>query len=404
MAKKLFSQVEEHFDWETPENFHHRCFLEALEKMEHKGKTQDDLKDVTNWNEAYISLVKSFLKAQQKPLLGKNPHEADKAGQGISAWTKTLNLLMSPWTRLLEQILVNQSKGKVHILSQMSDKQVMCILEQHAQDGERFVDNDWTKFDSNQNNLTREILRRALMKIGCPSILLEPFIEQLESRNICCEQSSLVVNDKKDSGAPHTLVDNCLFNLAICLDLIEDFEHLYIKGDDSLARGRDVRFDSKKMEQYHKTCGYQFKPNKHTSGNFVSFLINQNGVALDLPRICAKVTSRAYTNIEDYHNYCDAIAGTLKDIDMQAGANMCNVNALYYDGSTRTSHKSDTLLSFLRRFSGREIPFSELSCHEAIFYKTDAPSLRHTTIYKKKSGVFKRAAKSTLCTILGTAL
>ncbi|UBK24595.1 non-structural polyprotein [Microbat bastrovirus] len=400
LAEKLFEQVEEEFEWVIPHNFHHTCFLEAIEKMNAKGKNLDNLRDVKDWNEAYVNLVKSFLKAQQKPMMGKNPHTADKAGQGISAWDKTLNLIMSPWTRLLEQILVNKSKGRVHILSQMSDLQVMAILENHSKDGERFVDNDWTKFDSNQNNLTRQILKLALEKIGCPSFLIEAFMEQLTSRRICCEQSSLVVNDKKDSGAPHTLVDNCLFNLAICLDLIEDFEHLYIKGDDSLARGTNVRFDHKRMSDYITKCGYVFKPNMHTSGSFVSFLINQNGVALDLPRIAAKVTSRAYTNIEDYHNYCDAIAGTLKNIDMQAGANMCVVNALCYDGSSRTSGRFDVLLSFLFRFSNREIPFNELSCHEAIFYKTDCTnSIRHTTIYKK-NGFFKRAKNATVQTLI----
>jgi len=333
-------------------------------------------------------------------MLGKDPLQANKAGQGISAWDKTLNLLMSPWTRLLEQILVNQSKGRVHILSQMSDHMVMSILEKHSEDGERFIGNDWTQFDSNQNNLTRQILRLALVRIGCPEILLEPFIEQITSRRICCEQSSLNVNDKKDSGAPHTLIDNCLFNLAICLDLMTDFEHLYIKGDDSLARGRKVRFDHSRMNDYIDKCGYVFKPEKHTSGSFVSFLINQNGVALDLPRICAKVTSRAYTNIEDYHNYCDAIAGTLKTVDMQAGVNMCRINALYYDGSTRTDGNFDILLSFLFRFSRREISFNELTCQEAIFYKTDASrSLRHTTI-SKKQGFFKRAKHAALTTVL----
>ena len=400
LASKLFAQVEDEFEWQVPDNFHHTCFLDALKKMQSKGKTMDDLKDVKNWSDAYANLVKSFLKAQQKPMLGKDPLQANKAGQGISAWDKTLNLLMSPWTRLLEQILVNQSKGRVHILSQMSDHMVMSILEKHSEDGERFIGNDWTQFDSNQNNLTRQLLRLALIRIGCPEILLEAFIEQITSRRICCEQSSLNVNDKKDSGAPHTLIDNCLFNLAICLDLMTDFEHLYIKGDDSLARGRHVRFDHSRMNDYIDKCGYVFKPEKHTSGSFVSFLINQNGVALDLPRICAKVTSRAYTNIEDYHNYCDAIAGTLKTIDMQAGANMCRINALYYDGSTRTDSNFDVLLSFLFRFSRREISFNELTCHEAIFYKTDATrSLRHTTI-SKKQGFFKRAKHAALTTVL----
>nr|QZZ63399.1 hypothetical protein [Nelson Astrovirus-like 1] len=396
LADQLFEKVYDEFDWKVSEKHHHRCFLEAIEKMQQRGHDIEKLKDIDNWHDQYVNLVKSFLKAQQKPCLGKDPHTVDKAGQGISAWDKTLNLLMSPWTRLLEQVLVNQSNGRVRILSQMSDLQVQAIIEKDTVEGERFIDNDWTQFDSNQNNLTREILNRAMKQIGCPDILLEPFMEQLKTRRICAEQSSLIVNDKKDSGAPHTLIDNCLFNLAICLDLMVDFNHLYIKGDDSMARGQNVRFDHERMAKYIKKCGYKFKPNEHTSGSFVSFLVNQQGVALDLPRICAKITSRAYTNPKDFVDYQDAISGQLKPIDLQAGANMCKVNALFYDNTTDSESRFDILLSFILRFARREISFNELTQHECIFYKTDAPShLNHTNIpiKKKKNKVASCAAR-----------
>lgn len=389
LANKLFGKVRDEFNWHVPENFHHTCFLEAVEKMQLRGHDMEKLRDIpaSDWNDRYANLVKSFLKAQQKPCPGKEPHMMDKAGQGISAWDKTLNILMSPWTRLLEQVLVNQSKGRVKILSQKSDFEVQTILEQDSTEGERFGDNDWTQFDSNQNNLTRAILRLALIEIGCPDFLLEVFMDQLISRRICCEVLSLIVNDKKDSGAPHTLIDNCLFNLAICLDIMKDFLHLYIKGDDSLARGPNFSFDHERMAQYIKKCGYKFKPNQHSSGSFVSFLVNQQGIAFDLPRICAKVTSRAYTNAEDFSNYQEAVGAQLKHIDMQAGVNMCKVNALFYDETTRSANRFDVLLSFLLRFGRKEISFNELSAHEAIFYKTDAPNmnLRQTHIRVKRS-------------------
>jgi len=95
LADDLFSKVESEFDWKIPENFHHRCFLEAIEKMQTRGHDMDKIKDVDNWHDRYVNLVKSFLKAQQKPCLGKDPHSVDKAGQGISAWDKTLNVLMA---------------------------------------------------------------------------------------------------------------------------------------------------------------------------------------------------------------------------------------------------------------------------------------------------------------------
>lgn len=386
LADELFAKVESHFNWNLPNNAHHQCFLEAIEKMAERGHDITKLKEINGWTDQSANLVKSFLKAQQKPMLGKDPLEADKAGQGISAWDKTLNLIMAPWTRLLEQVLVNQSLGTVRILSQMSDTQVMAILESDRVEGERYIDNDWTKFDSNQNNLTREILRRALLRIGTPPVILDYFLNQLKKRRICAAQSSLVVNDKKDSGAPHTLIDNCLFNLAICLDVMQYFDKLYIKGDDSLARGPNVSFNLDRLNHYNKKCGFQFKPNSSAVGQFVSFLVSPRGVALDLARITAKVTSRAYTNKEDYDNYAKALAGTLKPINVDTGCNMCVVNSLYHHQNTRVTPDFDVLLSFLLRFSRSEIPFSELTCHEAIFYKASpSTSLFHTQVHKHRS-------------------
>nr|UQB75993.1 ORF1 [Flumine Bastrovirus 3] len=402
LSDRLFKNLADEFDWNLPENFHHQTFLEAIEKMTQRGHDMTDIKESVDWQEGYVNIVKSFLKAQQKPCLGKDPHSADKAGQGISAWDKTLNTLMSPWTRALEQVLVNQSHGRIRVMSQMTDLQVMAILEQDGQADDKFLDNDWTQFDSNQNNLTRAILLKALKEIGCPPVLLGHFEEQLKSRRICTAQSSLQVNDKKDSGAPHTLVDNCLFNLAICMDLMDGYRHLYIKGDDSLARGPDVSFNTEKMKYYVNTCGYKFKPNAAKSGQFVSFLVNTQGVALDLPRVTAKVLSRCYTDKDDFIKYQEAIFATMMHIKLESGVNMCKVNSLHYTDSVRCESEFDVLISFLYRFARKEIPFSELYQSEAIYHRTDAPVSSSKTLVpiKVKQSKTLRTAKTFMTKVI----
>jgi hypothetical protein len=402
LAARLFKNLEEEFNWDLPENFWHQTYLEAVQKMQQRGHDLSDLKPSTDWQENYVCLVKSFLKAQQKPCLGKDPHSANKAGQGISAWDKTLNYLMSPWTRGIEQVLVNQSTGRVRVMSQMTDQEVMAILEGDVRPGDKSIDNDWEKFDSNQNNLAQAIHDKALQRIGCPDVIRQRFLLQQKKRTICTDQSSLEVNDKKDSGGPHTLEDNCLFNTSICLDLMDGFHHLYIKGDDSLALGPDVVFNNENMKFYISKCGYQFKPNASSSGQFVSFIVNTQGVALDLPRIAAKVLSRAYTDAEDFAKYQEAVAGTLLPIRLESGVNMCKVNSLHYTGSTRCEAEFDVLLSFLFRFSRKEIPFSETYESEAIYYRTDGPtaSIRKAEPNKIRQSHKKRIVSSIMRAVL----
>lgn len=374
LADRLFDRLADEFDWSLPENTHHAMFLQAVEKMQARGQDLGRLTEGVDWKEKYVNLVKSFLKDQQKPMMGKDPHTADKAGQGISAWEKTLNLIAAPWARALEQVLVNQSKGNCRVMSQLTDKAVMAILEQESLPGDKYLDNDWTKFDSNQNDLARGILARGLRKIGCPELLISRVMDQMKSRRVVTNTSSLTVSDKLDSGSPFTLINNCMFNLAICLDLMKGFRKLYIKGDDSLAIGQDLEFDVKNMDYYIKNCGFQFKPNASQSGQFVSFLLNRQGVGLDLPRICAKVLSRSYKNVEEFVEYQGAIQAQLIGLDLYSGVNTTKVNAFHYDGNVRTEPDFDVLLSFLFRFARGEIPFTELYESEAIHYKTDAPA------------------------------
>jgi hypothetical protein len=354
-AKRLFNPMLEMFDFQVTKADRDQCFLEAIEKFQERGHDMSKLIDADGWTDRNIHKVKNHLKAQQKPYTDADPLSKDKAGQGISAWNKSLNFEMTAYTRLLELVLTKKARGKIIIATGRPDEEIMSLIEQKIKPGDRFAENDWTEFDSSQNNVTRQILRQALQNVGCPSDLLKNFMAMLEQRTICDEFLTIGVNDKKDSGAPHTLVDNCLFNMCICHDIIKDYETLWIKGDDSMASGPYVRFDEVTMKEMGKNQGFKLKPKTGDSASFVSFLVNRAGVAYDLPRLTAKITTRNYTDKEDFNNYRDAMGVTLRNIKETAGLNMLNVNALHY---RMNQSDMDVLFSFIKRFSTGEIPFS----------------------------------------------
>ena len=370
-AKELFAKLEVEFDWGIGPDLKATCFAEACQKFDQRGHTEDELKDVVDWNDQGIGLVKAFLKTQQKNSPSNDPLTRNKAGQVISAWSKSLNFLINTYTRMLEKVLVGQTHGRVRIMTGVPDKTIMAILEQDGNPTDRFVENDWSEFDSSQNSVNRQVLMLALGKIGCPRQLRKLFERQLEERRICSSALSLTVHDKKDSGAPHTLIDNCLVNMSVLLTIIQNADKIYIKGDDSLARGRDVQFDTKHIRKLTKECNWRFKPDAGHSGNFVSFLVNKQGCALDLTRVASKVLSRCYTNKEDWDNYREAVGVTIKDLRMDAAINTIRVNSYHYTSSLDKESHFDTLLSFLIRFSTGEIPFSETKEYEAMTYITD---------------------------------
>jgi hypothetical protein len=155
------------------------------------------------------------------------------------------------------------------------------------------------------------------------------------------------------------------------MDIMKDYRKLYIKGDDSLARGRDVSFDMEKLKEYASECSWKFKPASGPSGNFVSFIINKQGCAFDLPRIAGKVLTRGYLNKADYDTYRDAIGVTFKDVGLGAGIQMARINSFHYNGSVNNTADFDSLLSFLHIFARGEIPFTRTIKMLALTYITD---------------------------------
>nr|USM11153.1 MAG: non-structural polyprotein [Avian associated bastrovirus 2] len=370
-AQHLYDLLVPEFSWHVPDDLKHQTFLEALDRMNARGQEMDVLKDATDWTDHKVNIVKSFLKSQQKPMGGKDALLVDKAGQGIAAWEKTLNLMMTCYVRTIEHVMTNQSIGKVYITSQLDDKTTMAKLEKENEPGDEYLANDWTQFDSNQNNASRMLYSKLLALVGCPPDLIEAWNQHSTKRKVACAELTLNVTEKLDSGAPNTFSKNCAFNAAICLDVMKNIRVLYIKGDDSLARGRGVEFDKKKMKKYGTECGYKFKPEKTFSGEYISFIVNNQGVAFDLIRVASKILSRAYEDRKDFENYQTAIRSQFGSLTICEAANMCKINSLHYSGTTRDEHTFDSLYSFILDFGLEKIKFSELVESEYIHLRSE---------------------------------
>lgn len=376
-AARLAAKVIDEFNWEVSPDFEQSTFFDAVQKMHERGQNANNISENTDWRGEHVNMCKSHLKDQQKPVIGKDPLTTGKLGQAIVAWDKTLNLMVAPWVRKAEQVLYKQSKGRVRLLNGLREDEVISIMEAETIPGESYIDNDWTEFDSNQNNLTRALFAKIMEKVGMPEMLLEQFKDQMKRRKVVSSNLLLWVNDKLDSGAPQTLGNNCLYNLAVCLDIMVNITKLYIKGDDSLARGVGLGWDMEQIAWYEKNCGAKLKPG--ASGTFVSFLVTEHGVAYDLIRIAAKILSRFYINQEDFLSYQVSIAGQFSKLSNSEGMNMTKVNAVYHDKCSQSIMDFDALLSFINRFARGEIKFSELVEGEAFHRKTEAvlPSFTH---------------------------
>lgn len=140
------------------------------------------------------------------------------------------------------------------------------------------------------------------------------------------------------------------------------------------------------MKKYGTECGYRFKPEKSFSGEYISFLVNNQGVAFDLIRVSSKILSRSYEDKKDFENYQTAIRTQFGTLTLHEAANMCKINSLHHVGNTRDEQAFDELYSFIVDFGTGKIKFSELVESEYIHLRSEGKHATET-IAKKKSTI-----------------
>ena len=376
-AKILFDALSNYVDYQVRPEWRETVYMEAIEKFQARGHDLDDLKDIDCWTDQGAHKVSFNIKTQQKPCLGKDPTTTNKAGQGIAAWQKTLNFTMIVWTRMLEKTFMEAADSKFHFISKYTDDEIMGLL-QSITEGKTydFLEGDWTEFDSSQNNVEHELLMMQLEAIGCPAELRDLFMQMMLKRGVHCPFASLQVQSKKDSGRVDTLIGNTSFNAGVMLTLVdlETIDHVLFKGDDSLMLGHNIQLNTARVEELESNCGFKLKLGIRKTSEFVSFIVNQNGVALNFARLAAKVATRSYRNIEDFSDYRKAIGATLLPCrNTYVASNMVRTNAAHFNVN---EEQIDMLLSFLVSFARGYIKFSHTTAFENMTLTLDVTSAR----------------------------
>lgn len=352
-ADRLVRTIGEWVELSAEEGWAEEVFAEAIEKFQGKGHDLTELETKDGWDDMNDKLVKYLLKAQQKPDLSRNVIHRDKDGQGIAAWSKTLNFTMIVWTRLLEKVLMCKAKRGFHFICKYTDEEVLALLDkisvEAAEENLEFFEGDWTEWDSSLNSTEHLFFCKLLKKIGCPDVLWKQYYDMMCKRTVISDTATVVVKNKKDSGRVDTLVGNTAYNAAVILSFFDkkSIKHAMFKGDDSLLVGKRMQMNIPRVEYYEKDAGMKLKPALHRSGEFVSFLVNYEGAAVNLPRVVGKITGRTYANEDEYDKYRLATRTTCPIFSTRHAARTAAVNAVHWKS---TEEDMDALLSFVSRF------------------------------------------------------
>lgn len=284
--------------------------LEELNECEYDMYLKLLLKNNENKVSSEIDLVQTyaidfFLKQQQKAKT-KSREKYDKPsltgmfagkyGQGVSAWTKTMNVIISPWIRALEKALRRNLRDNVILANGMEELKMLSSINFLDLTSLSIIEGDIEEFDCNQNETT--VLAECMLYqiLGAPAefiLLYAAFRKKWRLKSI--DLGTLDGRDKQHSGQPSTLLGNSIVTLLLCSRVVDNIENSIVlaKGDDSLIIGKDIKFNDYLSIQ-DNTLNLKIKSIENKPPQFVNYFVTQDGLVPDPIRLTAKVKSKIF--------------------------------------------------------------------------------------------------------------
>nr|QWY14991.1 nonstructural polyprotein [Hepatitis E virus] len=215
-----------------------------------------------------------------------------KVGQGISAWSKTFCALFGPWFRAIEKEILTLLPPNV-FYGDAYDESVFSAAVSGAGSSMVF-ENDFSEFDSTQNNFSLGLECAIMEECGMPQWLVRLYHLVRSSWILQAPKESLKGFWKKHSGEPGTLLWNTVWNMAIiahCYDF-RDLKAAAFKGDDSMVLCGAYR-PSHNAAALIAGCGLKLKVDFRPIGLFAGVVVAPGlGALPDVVRFAGRLSEK----------------------------------------------------------------------------------------------------------------
>ncbi|QUS47382.1 non-structural polyprotein [Longquan Rhinolophus sinicus orthohepevirus 1] len=305
-------------------------YLELVDAMTAKGQTGELVLELTNDNKDCYRIT-FFQKDCNKFTLDENVQHG-KVGQGISAWPKTLCALFGPWFRAMEKrIVAGLPSGWFYgdLYTEADLHAHVIAVPTHSQ----VFENDFSEFDSTQNNVSLSFECGLLREAGMPEWMVRLYWLQRSYWTLVAPTAALRGCWKKHSGEPGTLLFNTVWNMVVvnaCYKFIDGVVYVF-KGDDSVVVCRD--YELKEGGQHLVTsCGLKLKQKFGKIGCFSNYIVAPGaGVCKDLFRTWGRMTEKNFSSESRSHDLCVAAADFVSGVVSQGKEFLTiEINAAYY--------------------------------------------------------------------------
>nr|ALL34463.1 nonstructural protein [Hepatitis E virus] len=215
-----------------------------------------------------------------------------KVGQGISAWSKTFCALFGPWFRAIEKEILAALAPNVFYGDAYEDTVLAAAVA--GAPGCKVFENDFSEFDSTQNNFSLGLECIIMEECGMPQWMIRLYHLVRSAWVLQAPKESLRGFWKKHSGEPGTLLWNTVWNMAVIAHCYEfrDLKVAAFKGDDSVVLCSDYR-QSRNAAALIAGCGLKLKVDFRPIGLYAGVVVAPGlGTLPDVVRFAGRLSEK----------------------------------------------------------------------------------------------------------------
>lgn len=258
-----------------------------------------------------------------------------KAGQGISAWSKTAQSWFGKAMRILNARFGAILNDNVIYDNRMTEEELITKVNLQLKNIHRLATRgvtDCDQFDSVQNMFTQSIERNVLKRLGASDMFLDLYYSFRRNYIIQSTYTRVKCNFEKTSGEPGTLLLNTILSMVLTYYLFEGDGKFVIvaKGDDGFRSQLNLRVNEDNLALVNKFCQLGLKLSFDETVEFCGNVI-VNGCFY--PSIFRKLAKIAAHRFRDYKHFCEYQI-SLRDWESKIAGkdvyNLCFVNSIVY--------------------------------------------------------------------------
>lgn len=272
-------------------------------------------KNVVDMFEADLNNIKSrmitfTMKKQNKHDPSGTKETIGKAGQGVSAWSKVLNLFFCAYSRYLTECIFECMNDNVQLAFNKSDAELSVFFAGYKDyyTSEKYVNCncDFSEMDVSHTKSMLELELELFGLLGVNAKVIN-FYSSMRSKwcNLYqCKEGITMLHGEymQHSGQPLTICGNTLLNMAVLgyAYRIENMLYASFKGDDSTIRAKKICTVPGKKTEIYAEHGYKLKISFEKVSEFIANFITPYGFFPDVVRRAVKAVSKVYEDEESW--------------------------------------------------------------------------------------------------------